>query len=244
MLFAMARVFFVSLLVLVGAALPFSSSTAAPSESLSYVERVIGAERDETLPLVIAVHGLGSSPEEYLSLFDDFDVPVRVIAPRAPDRWQVGTSWYPIDDPERAAIAISKRASALVDLMVTLRKQRPTRGLPIITGFSQGGVLSFALAAYHPQRIAAALPIAGMLPATMPVFRKAPAAFQVRALHGRDDQRIPLARAEQTVARLRKARTDVSLETFAGVGHNVPPAMLARFHALLRAQIARVTKAN
>lgn len=239
MLSTMSRVLVVSLLVLLGTALPFTQSVAAPPAPLAYVERVIAADSDATLPLVLAIHGLGSSPEEYLSLFDGFDVPVRVIAPRAPDPWQVGTSWYPIDDEKRAVTAIEKRAAALVALMAKLRKERPTRGLPIVTGFSQGGVLSYALAAYHPQRIAAALPIAGMLPATMPAFRKAPSTFEVHALHGRDDARIAIGKAEQTVVRLEKVRTNVSLEVFDGVGHNVPPTMLARFHELLRAQLAK-----
>ena len=233
----MRRTLFVSLLVLFAAMLPFTHSAAAPLEQLGYVERVIAAEHDARLPMVVAVHGLGSSPEEFLSLFDGFELPVRVIAPRAPDAWQVGTSWYPIDDPAQAVIAVRRRADALAALMTTLQKQRPTRGRPIITGFSQGGVLSFALAAYHPQRLTAALPIAGMLRSSMPAFRKAPAGFRLIALHGRDDERIAYRAAEETVARLTKVGTRASLEGFAGVGHHVSPAMLARFHELLRAQL-------
>lgn len=242
MLALMRRTLLVSVFALLVALVPNTESAAAPPPPLAYVERTIAAPADAKLPLVVVMHGLGSSPEEILSLLDGFDVPVRVIAPRAPDRWEVGTSWYPIDEPARATAVVQRRAAAVVALTAAVARARPTRGKPIVTGFSQGGVLSFALAAYHPAKLTAALPIAGMLRATSPAFRKAPAGFRLIALHGQDDQRIPFAQAEATVARLQKVGTRASLEGFEGVGHTVSPAMLARFHGLLREQLANVGK--
>lgn len=216
--------------------------TAAPKPPLAFVERVLNAEPDAKLPLVIAVHGLGASPESILELYDGLGVPVRLVAPRAPDAWQVGHSWYPIDQPERAPQVVRQRAQLLVSLMSFVRKQRPTVGLPIVTGFSQGGVLSFALAAYHPQRIAAALPLAGMLSPSLTGFRKAPPGFRVTALHGKIDGRIRFAQAEQTVARLREVGTEATLTGFEGIDHEVSPEMRARYHEALRAEIARVLR--
>ena len=215
---------------------------ADPMHPLAFVERVLNAEPDAKLPLVIALHGLGATPESILELYDGLGVPVRLVAPRAPDAWQVGSSWYPIDQPERAPQVVKRRAELLVALMSQLRKQRPTVGLPIVTGFSQGGVLSFALAAYHPQRIAAALPLAGMLSPTLTGFRKAPPGFRVTALHGKLDGRIRFEQAERTVARLREVGTDATLTGFEGVDYEVPPEMRARYHEALRAEIARVLR--
>ena len=233
-----------SLLVLLLTCLPSWSGSvaAAPKPPLAFVERVLNAEPGAKLPLVVAVHGLGASPESILELYDGLGVPVRLVAPRAPDAWQVGTSWYPIDQPERAPQVVKRRAELLVSLLTYLRKQRPTEGLPIVTGFSQGGVLSFALAAYHPQRVAAALPLAGMLSPSLTGFRKAPAGFRVTALHGKIDGRIRFAQAEQTVARLREVGTEATLTGFDGVGHEVSPEMRARYHEALRAEIARVNR--
>jgi phospholipase/carboxylesterase len=222
--------------------LPWTSSGAAPRTALDYVERTIDAEPGARLPLVVAMHGLGATPESLLSLYDGLGVPVRIIAPRAPDPWQVGSSWYPVDQPERAPLVVKQRTELVLALVKHVRKHWPTVGLPIVTGFSQGGVMSFALAAYHPQRIAAALPLAGWLWPSLTGFRKAPTGFRVTALHGKDDQRIQFDKAEQTVARLRAAGTEATLSGFDGVGHEVSPELLARYHAALREEISRVRR--
>lgn len=221
---------------------PAGGSSAKSQAPLAYVERVLSAAPDAKLPLIVAMHGLGATPESLLALFDGLDVPVRVIAPRAPDPWEVGSSWYPIDAPDRAPAVVRQRAERVLALVDHVRKQRRTVGRPIVTGFSQGGVLSFALAAYHPQKLSAALPMAGWLWPSMTGFRKAPAGFRVTALHGQDDGRIRYAQAEQTVARLKEAGTDATLLGFAGVGHFASPEMIARFHAALREELARLQR--
>jgi phospholipase/carboxylesterase len=236
------RVAILAVLSLAAVALGFGVShvsQAAPEPPLQFVERVLGGAATDELPLLIALHGLGDSPESFIELFDDLGLPLRVVAPRAPDPYAVGTSWFPIDDPKRAPDAIVARAALIVKLVEHLRSTRKIRGKPIVMGFSQGGMLSFALAAYHPARFAAALPIAGMLPASLPAFQKAPKGFRVIAFHGREDARIPYADGERTVARLKRAGTEASLTGFEGVGHSVPLAMQRRFAAALKGELSR-----
>lgn len=214
--------------------------TEARAGSLAYVERITAdGDGAAKLPLVLALHGLGDSPESFVELFEGFELPARIIAPRAPDPFRVGTSWYPIDDEERAPSVIRERARLLARTLERARDERPTRGLPVVTGFSQGGVLSFALAAYHPEQIAAALPIAGMLPASLSGFVALRAPLAVVALHGRDDERITFERGKETAERLRAAGRDVTFHGFPGVGHHISPAMRARYFAALREAIER-----
>lgn len=217
---------------------------AAPKQPpLEFVERVLGgAKQDDELPLVVAVHGLGDSPEAFLELFDALPIRARVVAPRAPDPYAVGSSWFPIDDRTRAATVLLARAKLLAQLLERLQTTRRTRGLPILTGFSQGGMLSFAVAAYHPERIGAALPIAGALHDSLPAYRKAPPSLRVIALHGKQDQRIAYDWGERTVERLRKVGTNVTLEGFERVGHTISPAMHERFQLHLSEQIARLAQ--
>lgn len=229
-----------ALALALGACSRCAPRTEAREGSLAYAERITAnGDGAAKLPLVLALHGLGDSPESFLELFDDFAVPARIIAPRAPDPWSVGTSWYPIDDEKRAPSVIRERARLLARTLERLRDERPTQGLPVVTGFSQGGVLSFALAAYHPEQIAAALPIAGMLPASLSGFAALSTPLSVVALHGRDDQRIPFARGKETAERLRAAGRDVTFVAFPGVGHNISSAMRERFFAALRDAIER-----
>ena len=219
-------------------------SRPPPGPPLDYVERVLNGRSDagaanDKLPLLIVLHGLGDSPEHFLELFDRLDVPVRIVAPRAPDPFSTGTSWFPIDDPQRAPDGILKRAQLLVELTDYLARTRTLRGRPIVTGFSQGGILSFALAAYHAASFQSAIPIAGSLLDALPRYQPAQKGFRVIALHGRDDRRIPYDGAERTTARLRAVGTDASLTGFAGVGHAIPEVMQERYFQVLRGELAR-----
>jgi phospholipase/carboxylesterase len=190
--------------------------------------------------MLIALHGLGDSPEAFLELFADLDVRARVIAVRAPDPYSVGTSWFPIDDPKLAPKAIVARAAQLAAFADEVARSRPTVGRPIITGFSQGGILSFAAAAYHAEHFAAALPIAGSLLESLPRYRKARKGFVVHAFHGRDDTRILYNGAERTVTRLKAVGTVTTLTGFAGLGHSISPAMYERYALALREVLAKL----
>jgi phospholipase/carboxylesterase len=211
--------------------------SAAPK--LAFVERVMGGPTTEPLPLLIALHGLGDTPERFAALFDELAVPVRLILPRAPDPWQVGSSWFPIDEPKRAPAALAARAKELAKLAQELTRTRKARGLPIVTGFSQGGCLSFALAAYHSEAFSASLPVAGLLMPSLPTYHKARDGFRVIAFHGADDKRIPLAEAERTVAGLERAGTHATLATYAGVAHGLSPLEERDYLAALREEIDR-----
>lgn len=216
---------------------------AAGPPKLSSVERVFGAEPNARVPLVIALHGLGDSPEGILELFHGFAGPARVVAPRAPDAHVVGTSWYPIDDRKRAAGVALERAALLARWIEHVRAARPTKGRPIVTGFSQGGVLSFSLAAYHPERLAAAIPLAGLLPDPTKAVRKAPN-LRVTALHGEADARIPYALGVAAVEQLARAGTPATMIPYPGVGHTLSDAMVARFQQLLGQEVARAARAT
>jgi phospholipase/carboxylesterase len=216
------------------------SPAQARQKPLEFIERVLNAQPNDRLPMLIALHGLGDSPEHFLELFAELDLRVRIIAVRAPDPYSVGTSWFPIDDPKLAPKAIVARAAQLTAFADQVSRSRPTTGRPIITGFSQGGILSFAAAAYHAEHYQAALPIAGSLLESLPRYRKAKKGFVVTAFHGRDDTRIPFAGAERTVARLTAAGTVATLTGFVDVGHNISPAMYERYALALRDELAKL----
>jgi phospholipase/carboxylesterase len=226
------------LLVLVSLACTqdISANAHPPAQpALTYVERLTaGAKAEETLPLVVAIHGLGDTPENFVELLDDFDVKARVIAPRAPDPWGEGSSWYPIDDEIRKPRILRARAQQVSDLITQLTRLRKTRGKPVVTGFSQGGVLSFAMAAYHSGQLRAALPMAGSLPAALLPAQKPAAGFELAAFHGKADRRIPFAEGETTVSALKAQGYRATLHAFEGVGHGIPMAMRAGLYASLR----------
>lgn len=227
----------VCLLSVVVACFAPSVSTRAEAPKLAFIELLSGgANTKETLPLLIAMHGLGDSPEGFAPLFASLPIKARIIAPRAPDPWGEGSSWYPIDDEVAKPRVIRQRAQLVIDLIKQVMQTRPTKGLPVVTGFSQGGVLSFALAAEHASLLRAAFPIAGTLPVQITPAKAPSAGFEVTAFHGTVDRRITFADGERSVRTLKSKGYAATLQAFEGVGHGVSPAMQsALFTALSRA---------
>lgn len=227
---------------------PGAASARSATDSLRdvsgarYLERVTGgAEGEAPLRLVVALHGLGDSPAGFAPLFADLDARARVVVVQGFDVWGDGRSWFPFRPDASAAdraAAIATAADRLAPVIATLRSQRPTRGLPIVTGFSQGGMLSFALAVRHPGAFAAALPIGGALPEPLwPPAGPGPWPALV-AFHGEADARVPLAPTQQAVLALRARGLAVELHAYPGLGHGIDARLRRDWLAELSRRIA------
>lgn len=219
------------------------SAGARAEPPLEYVEVLTGgAAAEEPLPLVVAIHGLGDRPEAFSGLVRGLNAKARVIVPRAPEPHGAGGSWYPTravepSDSARAE-AIRRSAERIAALVTQIRAAHPSRGRTIVTGFSQGGVLSFVLATRHPSIIALAVPLAGSLPPELVPQGRAPArAPPIVALHGQGDTVHPVGPTREVVERLREVGWDVQLRTWAGVGHTVPGPMREAMAKLLESEI-------
>ena len=211
---------------------------------LHFVERVTGgASRQARLPLIVALHGLGDRPASFIHVFDGLDARARVVVLRAPLPFHGGYSWFEMGDDAKLAERIHRATDQVARAMAEAARRRPTLGRPIVTGFSQGGMLSFAIAALYPGRIAAAYPMGGMLPAQLrPAKRPAGPLPPVVALHGRDDPRVPVDQSKSAVEALRAAGYRAELRAFPGVRHSVPYAMRRELYGLLGAACTQATK--
>ena len=219
-----------------------SPAPVATAPALEYVERYTGGAGSDgaaDLPLIIAIHGLGDRPESFIRLFDGFEVPARIVVPRAPTGWGPGYSWFPLPSSEagsreRFENGLIDSAARIAELIAALSSQSGGAARPVVvTGFSQGGMLSFAVAALHPRSVNAAFPVAGLLPPDVGP-RQSIAADPtgdaanlptVEALHGDADRRVPVSGAESTVQRLRAAGYRASVRLYPGVGHTISAAM-------------------
>src|SRR5688572_18110542 len=93
----------------------------APAEPLPYLEIVTGGAPPDTgeLPLVIALHGRGDTPDGFASLFKGWDVRARVVIPRPPHPWAGGHAWTPHDHLARGnGPAIASDLVGLADRVV------------------------------------------------------------------------------------------------------------------------------
>lgn len=163
----------------------------------------------ERWPLMLFLHGAGERGDD-LELVKKWGPPGAVeknpnfefvvVSPQCPkeQRWEVA------------------QLIRLVDhLQATLHVDRQRT---YVTGLSMGGYGSWALAAAHPDRFAAAVPICG---GGDPKKAEKLVDLPIWAFHGDKDTAVPLARSQEMVDAIRAAGgKKVQLTIYPGVGHN------------------------
>lgn len=196
---------------------------------LGFVTRVTaGAAVNARLPMIVAVHGLGDRPEDFASLFDALPFPARVVAVRGITPYGDGFTWFPPGDADRDPAAFLAATRAIAGDLAALTRRFPTCGAPVLTGFSQGGMLTLAVAAHAPSALRAAIPLAGRLPTSaLPTTAPTAPLPWVTALHGMSDARIAFDAGDESVRALRRLGFAATMRPFEGVGHTVSPAMRA-----------------
>jgi phospholipase/carboxylesterase len=179
-----------------------------------------GARPDEALPVVIGLHGYGGSPEHLATIFDGFPVKARVLLPRGPMRVRQGWGWFAFADTyERIAPDLAAAAETALRDVAQRTHGRPSCGRPIVLGYSQGGFVAWALAARSPAVVAAAFPIAGMLPSSLYPSRAPPDAPRVVAFHGDADEVVEVGYDVSTQARFEEVGFRATLRRYPGLGH-------------------------
>ena len=207
---------------------------------LFYLEVVVGeASFDDPLPMIVVLHGRGGRAQIPGGPFLGLSHPVRVIVPQAPDALGDGWQWLPVyvgqGLVDRLSASLFQTSSRLAALIHELTVERPTVGLPIVTGFSQGGLLSLALAVHHDDVVGFAFPLACWLPPPIePTYRRADLRFPpIRSMHGMADVTIPIEPTRALFARLAGLGYDVELVEFADVLHTISADENALFHVWL-----------
>jgi phospholipase/carboxylesterase len=178
---------------------------------------------DENSPLVVGMHGRGGSPERFSRVLQDFSGRAEIALAQAPFKLEQGWSWLPASQHWDDAESTSAFDSVEKKLWQAITELSHGRRV-IVTGFSQGGMLSYVLAARHPREIAYAFPVAGGAPPALLPRDRAPTA-PVYALHGTSDDVIDISVARSTIAAFQAQGATAELREFAGVGHDMPAAL-------------------
>lgn len=197
---------------------------------LRYHEVIVGdANPSDPLPMVIAIHGLGDRPDNFVHVFSGWGGRARLILPEGIDPTEDGGySWFPTrarsQDVDTLAAEISGSAKKIADAISQLQRDRPTVGKPVVTGFSQGGMLTFALAIEHPDVVGNAVAVGGWLPPPLWPKSKDDRKYPpLVALHGTADVAVRYQPTADAVDHLKGLGFDVTLLSYEGVGHAIPP---------------------
>lgn len=198
------------------------------------------------IPVLFMLHGYGSNEEDLFSFASELPEELCIISVRAPyDLPPSGYAWYAIhyDSPDgkwsddKQAILSRDRVVTFIDeacLAYGLDADNVT-----LLGFSQGTILSYAVALSYPEKVKNVVGLSGYMNTGIFLSKKENTAYDhlnIYNSHGTVDQVIPLDWAEKTPKILADYGIKSILETYP-VGHGVAPQNFYSFRDWLKEKI-------
>jgi phospholipase/carboxylesterase len=168
--------------------------------------------------LMIALHGLGDSLDGWLWLPRAMRLPwLNFLLVNAPEPYHGGWSWFDID----SGAGIAESRQLLFQLLDGL-KEYPA-GQIVLSGFSQGCLMSIEAGARYPRQFAGIVGISGFVHDPEQLIRElSPVARLQRFLltHGTHDPLLPIQNARRQVEQLKEAGLNIEWREFEK-GHNI-----------------------
>ncbi len=194
-------------------------------------------------PALFMLHGFGSNEQDLFSFAPELPEDLFVISLRAPyELPPYGNAWYAINfEAPRGkwndvGQAVKSRELLLKTIDAAIENYQLDPGRISLLGFSQGSILSYALALSYPDRIKCVVALSGYVDPEMllPGYQeKDLGKLQIYASHGQVDMVIPVAWAQQTADLIESLGIEHRYREFP-VGHGVSPENLADFKAWIK----------
>ncbi len=188
-------------------------------------------------PLLLLLHGYGSDENDLFSFASELPEHYFIISARAPIAMQpYGNAWYAITiDHEGVKTSDNEAAIVSRDLIATFITEAVTEYdldpfNVTLLGFSQGTILSYAVALTYPEKVKNVIGLSGYINEAIIDLKSAAsyAHLNIYNSHGTVDQVIPIDAARQTPGYLSKLGIESSLSEFP-VGHGVHPTNFYEF---------------
>ncbi len=202
---------------------------------LRYIEVTSAESAARDAPLVVGLHGRGSSPDDLAMVAPVLDPLPRYIFPQAPIRFSFGGySWFePIPAQPPVMAAARERPTAFLDELRERHGVPPAR--TALVGFSQGAVMALDVGLRAPEPYAALVAMSGYLaeaedlPPALERARRQP----VLIVHGTRDDILGIALARRARRVLEDAGLSPEYREF-DLGHEVSGDSLAAVRDFLR----------
>ncbi|MGV8945680.1 MAG: alpha/beta hydrolase [Lutibacter sp.] len=194
--------------------------------------------RTKNTSLLILLHGYGSNEEDLFSFADELPDELLIVSARAPQNLGFGSyAWYTIhfNSPEDrfSDIPEAKEAKKIIAKFIDEIQQKyaisPEK--TFLLGFSQGTILSYAIALSYPEKVQKIIALSGyvnsdLLPADVNLKDYSKLDFYIS--HGTVDQVIPIEAAHKTVSFLDELAIKYYFKEFP-IGHGVSPKNFDEF---------------
>ncbi|CAM3617009.1 alpha/beta hydrolase-fold protein [Flavobacterium gelidilacus] len=186
----------------------------------------------EKNPAIILLHGYGSNEEDLFSFATEIPEEYYVISARAPYDMMYGSyAWYAINfDADENKFSDLDQARSSRDLIVEfidecIAKYDIDADKVSLFGFSQGAILSSAIALSYPEKINKVAALSGYLNteiATEDYLKNNVSKVKFFVSHGIVDQVIPIDWARKTKPALENLGINVVYKEYP-IGHGVSP---------------------
>ena len=213
--------------------------------SLEYIVREPLVKSDKA-PLLIMLHGYGSDENDLFSFAQELPEELFIVSAKAPYPMQpYGNAWYAIhwdnndgkfSDDKQAIESRDKIANFIDELIAAYSVDAENVTL---LGFSQGSILSYAVALSYPEKVKNVIALSGYVNQGIlkEGFEKndfSKLAFYCS--HGSQDQVIPVQWARLNKPFLDKLKIENTYSEFP-VGHGVTPQNFYEFRTWLKERI-------
>lgn len=209
--------------------------------SIKYLIQEPKVKKDKN-PLILLLHGYGSNEEDLFSFASELPEDYYIVSAQAP--YPVppyGYAWYAIHfDADANKFSDDQQAIESRDLIVKfideLSQTYPIDPTHInLVGFSQGAILSYAIALSYPEKINKAVALSGYFNANIikaGFEQRDFSQLQIFASHGTVDQVIPVDWARKTSPILDTLQIKHQYKEYP-VGHGVHPLNFTDFKNFL-----------
>jgi phospholipase/carboxylesterase len=183
-------------------------------------------------PVLFLIHGYGSNEEDLFSFATELPEEYYVVSVRAPYDLSFGSyAWYSINfDADENKFSDLNQARSSRDLIIQfidecISKFAIDKEQIILVGFSQGAILSNAIALSYPEKIKGVVALSGYLNieiATEDYLKNNVSKVKFFVSHGTVDQIIPVDWDRKTKPALENLGIDVVYKEYP-IGHGVAP---------------------
>lgn len=183
-------------------------------------------------PLLLLLHGYGSNEEDLFSFATELPDEYYVISARAPYDMMYGSyAWYAINfdaDENKFSDVVQAQQSRdiIADFIDELVANYPIDAYNVtLIGFSQGSILSYAVALSYPEKVQRLVAMSGYLNTEIAIegFKNNDFSnLKIFASHGTVDQVIPVEWARKSIPVIENLGIPVVYKEYS-VGHGVAP---------------------
>src|SRR5690606_15497971 len=199
----------------------------------------------EKSPVLIMLHGYGSDANDLFAFASELPEELFIISAQAPYPLPpYGNAWYAINfdsvhgkfSDDVQAVESREKISAFIDEVI---ENYPVDANNLtLLGFSQGTILSYAVALSYPQKVKNVIALSGYINLEIidKDFKKNDfSGLSIYASHGTADQVIPISWARRSPEILKQLGIEYKYSEFQ-VGHGVAPQNLMELKSWIKSR--------